>query len=334
MSDSHWWYSDLAAVIAITGISTFAVFYGVGTIARTLLLMPLILFIPGYALVSVMFPDNPTDEYQSFDDEKSRFGTPLVVTGGIESVERFVLSVVFSVALVPSIAILASATPGGLTLETVLSGIALLTIVLSLLAIVARYRCPAERRFVPSLSSGIFYRTQTRDQPGFQTRSQPNPHLFNVAIVIGLVLLLATGGFAIANPPQHDGFTEFSIETENVTGETETMYESSYAAGENETLTTTITNEEHEEHTYTTVALLEDVSYDDDGEASVEEAEELDRESTTVADGETVEQDLEIVPSMQGEDLRITLLLYTEEPPSDPTTENADEAIHLPIEVE
>ena len=332
MSDNHWWFFDLAVVIAITGAVTFGVFSGVDGVVRTVLLIPLICFLPGYAFVSALFPDEPTDEYQPFDDEKTALGNPLVITGGLESIERAILSVVFSVATVPMVALLASATPRGLTLETVLSGVAVFTVVLSVLAIGSRYRCPADRRFAPSLSSVSLFRMPIRPNAYSRTNTRP----YNVAIVVALVLLVATAGFAIANPPQHDGFTEFAVETETVSGDIDTMYESTYAAGETDELAVSITNQEHEERNYTTVALLERVDDGDgnDSDGTVAEADELDRQSTTIAHGDTQEQVLEITPSMQGEDLRVTLLLYEGEPPTEPTSENAYRAIHLPIEVE
>ncbi|WP_436347795.1 DUF1616 domain-containing protein [Natronorubrum sp. FCH18a] len=329
MSDNQWWYFDLAAVIAITGISTFAIFSGVGGVVRTVALVPLVCFLPGYALVSALFPDEPTDEYQPFDDEKTALGNPLVVTGGLEAVERAILSVIFSVATVPLVALLSSATPRGLMLETVLSGIALFTVVLSVLAIGSRYRCQPDHRFAPSLSSVSLFHTPA--QPTAYSRTNTRP--YNVAIVVTLVLLVASAGFAIANPPQQDGFTEFSAETEDVNGDIDTMYESTYTSGETAELGVSITNQEHEERSYTTVALLERVS-DDGDDVTVNETAELDRQSATVAHGDTAEQTLEIAPSMQGEDLRLTLLLYEDEPPSEPTSENAYRVIHLPIEVE
>ncbi|MDQ2051485.1 DUF1616 domain-containing protein [Natronolimnohabitans sp. A-GB9] len=330
MSDTQWWFFDLAAVIAFTGALTFGVFSGIDGVVRVAIAIPLVVFLPGYALVSVLFPSEPNDEYQSFDTATTGLETPRLVTGGLEPLERFVLSVVFSISLVPAITLFASATPGGITLETVLSGIALLTVSLSLLAIVARYRCRPERRFTPGLSvKSLFF---TRRGPNVYDRIESRP--YNVAIVIGLVVLLASGGFAIANPPQHDGFTEFSVETENVTADTETMYESNYTAGETAALEATITNNEHEDREYTTVAVLERVSDGDGDNATVTEREELDRTAATVADGETQTQSLEVTPTMQGDDLRMTLLLYEGEPPSEPTSENAYRTIHLPIEVE
>ncbi|WP_226481494.1 DUF1616 domain-containing protein [Natrinema amylolyticum] len=328
MSDTHWWFFDLAVVIAVTGALTFGIISGSSGSVRIVLTIPLVLFLPGYTLVSALFPDEPNDDYRTFDDEKTGLGSPLLVSGGLEAVERMVLSVVFSVAIVPAITLFATITPGGVTLEPVLSGLAVVTVVLALLAIGSRYRCPPDRRFTPSISSVSPFFTRVRPSPYERISYRP----YNVAIGIGLLLLLASGGFALANPPQHDGFTELSIGSENVTGETETTYESTYTAGERQELQATITNREHEERTYTTVVLLQRVS-DDGSNVTVRESTEVDRKTATVPDGGTHRQSLEITPTMRGDDLRLTLLLYEGEPPAEPTTDNAYRVARLPIEV-
>ncbi|WP_090617236.1 DUF1616 domain-containing protein [Natrinema salaciae] len=329
MSDNNWWFFDQALVIAVTGALTFGIISGVDGYGRILLTIPLVLFLPGYALVSAVFPDEPNDDYRSFDHEKTGLGNPRLVTGGLEAVERVVLSIIFSVALVSTVTLFASATPRGVTVIPVLSGLAVLTVLLSLIAIGTRYRCLPERRFAPSLSSlSPFF---ARSQPSDFGRTNRQP--YNVAIALGLLLLLASGGFAIANPPEHDGFTELSVETENVSGEIDTIYDSTFTAGEPQELQVTIENREHEERTYTTVVMLQQVRYDGD-EATVNQSTELDRNTATVADGETSQQTLEIVPPMAGDDLRLAVLLYNGEPPSEPTAENAYRSLHLPIEVE
>ncbi|SEV99021.1 DUF1616 domain-containing protein [Natrinema salifodinae] len=332
MSDTNWWFVDQAAVIAVTGAIALGIISGLDGVARTVIAIPLVLFLPGYALVSALFPDGPNDEYQSFDEEKTGLGNPLLVTGGLEAIERAVLSIVFSAAIVPTITLIASVTPRGVTVEPVVLGLSIFTVALAIVAIVARYRCAPDRRFTPSIPLPFFTRTQPT------SFGQPNYRPYNVAIAIGLVLLIASAGFAVANPPQHDGFTEFSVATENVSGETDTMYETTYTAGEPHELETEITNQEHEERTYTSVALLQRVSAEgnESDDVTVQESNELGRQTTTVADGETRSQTLEITPSMQGsgEELRLTLLLYVGDAPSEPTGDDAYREIHLPVEVE
>ncbi|MFC4247084.1 DUF1616 domain-containing protein [Natribaculum luteum] len=325
MSDKDWWFVDLAAVVAITGGLAFGLLSGVEGVGRIALSIPLVLFLPGYALVAVLFPDEADSEYRPFDDEKTGLRNPLLVDGGLDAVERFILSIVLSVALVPAIALFTTVTPGGIALRSVLVGIALTTIVLTLVAIVARYGCPPERRFSIALSPPFFFRDVSSPYESTSTRR------YNVAIAVSLLLLLASVGFAIANPPPHDGFTEFNVETANVTGETETMYDDSYTVGNAQNLTVSITNQEHRETTYTTVVVLQRVSYDDG--VTVHEEDHLATEPVTVADGATREQTLEVTPTMAGDDLRLVVLLYEGEPPAEPSEENAYRALHLPIEV-
>lgn len=328
MSNDHWWFFDQAAIIAATGFVTFALISDVSGVIRIVMAMPLLLFFPGYTLVSALFPDKPNDEYQSFDEEKTGLGNPLLVSGGLKPVERTVLSVVCSVLLVSVIALISALTPRGLSAKTVLPGISVLVVVLALVAIVARYRCPLDQRFVPSLSFFSPFFSQTRPDSFGHIDRRP----YNLAIAVGLILLAASSGFAVANPPQPDGFTEFSVETENVTGEIVPLYKSSYNSGEQQELQASITNQEHEERTYTTVVLLQQVNYGE-GEATVTQSTELDRKTTTVADGATQKQALNVTPTMQGSNLRLMLLLYENEPPAQPSADNAYRVIRLPVEV-
>lgn len=330
MSDTDWWFLDLALVIAVTGLLALGLFtVAVPGPIRVLLGVPFLLFLPGYALVAILYPDESDGEYPTFDDENTGLKSPLVSDGGLESIERLILSVVASVAVVPVVALVASVTPWGITARPVIVGIALVTVLLSLFAIVQRYRCPPERRFSLSPSPSALLFSPDRDSFG---RSAPNPAVYNVIFLGAIVLLLVSAGFAVANPPEHDGYTEFYMETEEVDGETEVIYDDALNAGESQPMTVYVTNEEHEERSYTTVAVLQQVSYEEDG-VTVHEEDVLTSESTTVADGETNEQTLEIEPTMTGDDLRLVFLLYEGEPPEEPTEENAYRTIELPITV-
>ncbi|OIB56944.1 DUF1616 domain-containing protein [Natrialba sp. SSL1] len=327
MSDTDWWFLDLAVVIATTGALSIGLFTAISGPLRIALALPLVLFLPGYALVSALFPDKADETYQDFDEEKTGLGNPLLLTRGLEPIERGILSVVFSVAIVPAITLFASATPRGVTLDPVLLGVALTTISLSLLAIGTRYRCPPEQRFAPTRTElSVFF---PRFRPN--TYSETNPRPYNIAIVLALGVLLLSAGFAVANPPQHEGYTEFAVETTEVDGDIETMYDAEYTAGEATSLSVSITNQEHSEQSYTTVAMLERV--DESGEPTGE-AEQLASTSTTIADGDTAEPTLEFTPSMQGDDLQVTLLLYQGDAPAEPDAESAYRVIELPVVVE
>jgi uncharacterized membrane protein len=331
MSNSDWWLLDLALVIAVTGFLTFGLFTSVSGPIRILLGMPLLLFLPGYAFIAVLYPDAPDREYPSFDEEATYRGRQVLPGGGLEGVERFALSVIASTAIVPAVTLVASASPWGIAIQTVLAGTALLTVLLSLVAIAQRYRCPPENRFTPSILGSTLLFSTKKDSYG---RSAPSPALYNGIFLVALIVLLATAGFAVANPPadDYDGYSEFYLDTDEIDGDTDVLYDDSLSAGESHSLTAYITNAEHQEMSYTTVVALQEVSYDNES-ASVHEQDVLASDSVTVEDGETHEQTLEVEPTRTGDDLRLVLFLFDEEPPENPTEDDAYRTIKLPVTV-
>ncbi len=330
MSDTNWWFLDLALLVAATGAIALGLFSGISGAIRVLMAIPLVLLFPGYALVAALFPGNASEEQRSFDEEQTGFDKSVLLSGGIGPTERFILSVAFSVALVPGIALLTTVTPWGVTVEPVLFGVSVLTISLALVGILSRARLSPSDRFAPTRVIVPPFIREDQSTPYKRTNTRP----YNIAIAFGLVLLVASAGFAVANPVQPDGFTEFSVETSELDGETETMYESTFSAGEPQDVPISITNQENSDRTYTAVALIQQVEYGEDDEVTVESAEELTNETVSVSDGETQDHALEITPTADGEQHRLVLLLYEGDPPSDPTADTAEEALHLPIELE
>lgn len=327
MSDGDWWYIDLALVICATGVATFGLLAGLPGPLRVALAIPLVVFLPGYALVSIFFPDDAPKD-RAPDDRGGGLRNPLSGGGGIDGIERFVLSVVGSIIVVPAVALAATATPWGITTGPVVVALGIATIGLAVLGIVARYYCPVNERFTPAVPAGILFSGEGR------SAYDPDVTVFNVAIVCSLLFVALAGGFALAFPPTPDGFTEFSAETENVTGATETMYDASYTQGESQELTVSITNHEGQETTYTTVTVLQRVEYVDDTTAEVIEGEELARDTVTIDDGVVDSRTIEFTPTLAGDDLRLVILLFEGDPPADPSVEDTDHVIRLPVVIE
>ncbi|MDJ1431843.1 DUF1616 domain-containing protein [Halostagnicola sp. A-GB9-2] len=330
MSDTDWWFLDLALLVAATGAVALGLFSGISGAIRVLLAIPLVLLFPGYALVAALFPGDASGEQHSFDEEQTGFDKSALLSGGIKPTERFILSIAFSVALVPGIALITTVTPWGVTAEPVLFGISLLTICLALIGVLSRYQLSPAHRFEPTRVIVPPIIRQDQSTPYNRTNTRP----YNIAIAFGLILLIASAGFAVANPVQPDGFTEFSVETSDLDGETETMYESTFTAGEPQEVPISITNQENGDRTYTVVALIQQVEYGDGDEVTVESEAELTNETVSVSEGETHEQPLEITPSADGEQHRLVLLLYEGDSPSDPAVDTADQSLPLPIELE
>lgn len=327
MADSEFWFFDLSLVIAYTGGVTLVILAGLGGPLRIALAIPLVILLPGYAFVSIFYPDEATGRVQRDSPEGTSLINTATLPQGLNTIERLVFSVVFSVAITPAVATVVSFSPWGITVQTVVLGLGLTTLVLAVLGIISRWRCPPDRRLAFS-----------RQQFSVLLRSGRGPldrrptRAYNTALILSLVLLAVAVGYALVAPPQHDGFTELYVETEEVTAETDVMYQASYTQGETSPLALFIGNQEHRDTTYSVVVLLQAVTYGDDG-VTVDNEEELARDEVRVSNGETREITLEITPTFSGDDMRLLVLLYTEEPPDDPSEETAYRTLRLPVEV-
>jgi uncharacterized membrane protein len=331
MSDhSRWWFADLVVVALLAGLAAGQIQLGTTGPTRIALAMPLLLLFPGYALVALLFPEVGETPDEPFDTDRTGLWKPHSGPDGIDRVVRFALSVVMSVALVAVVALVANVTPWGIALWPILAGLVIVTAGCCLLGLVRRWRCPADRRFAPAVGSfwsGLFY--SARDTPF----GGPNRAVYNVAIGVSLLLLVTSTGYAVANPPDHEGFTELYVDTDPVSGDDQSMYQSRYVRGESQEFAVNVTNREHEERQYTTVVLLQRVNDSGDG-TSMRAETELARDTVTVADGATERQAFDITPTMSGEDLRLVVLLYADGAPADPSADNAYRVLRLPITVE
>ena len=322
MTDTDWWYLDLAIVIAYAGAVTVALLSGLDGIARLVITIPLVLFVPGYAVVSVWYPDI-AEPAVPFDGTKTGLTNPVPGHRGLTPVERLCGAVVCSLLIIPPVTLAATVSPWGIAPTPIALGLTGVTIVGAVLAIVTRWRTTPERRFdLAKIASPMI-------PPSAGTRTQPVT-AFNVALVLSLVLLGGTIGYAIANPPAGDGYTEFYLDTEPITGETETMYEDTLAEGATTDFTVHIVNAEQRNVEYTVVSLMQTVEHTNES-TDVRETDELDRTSVQVASGEHHEETIEITPTMVGEDVQVVFLLYIGDAPDDPTEERAAQALRLPV---
>jgi len=92
---------------------------------RIILSLPLVLFLPGYSLVGVLFPGK-TD---------------------LNGIERTALSFVLSITIVPLLGLVLNFTPFGLRLAPILFVLSIFTISISLIAWVKRLKLPFTERF-------------------------------------------------------------------------------------------------------------------------------------------------------------------------------------------
>ena len=314
--------ADLAVVVVLTLLTVVVTTVPVvrETPLRILFGLPFLLFLPGYAFVSALFPEAGSPPSDGEDEDGDR---------GIDGIERVALSFGMSIALVPLLGLALNFTPWGITFGPILLSVSGLTVLCVAVAAKRRRALPPEERFTVPWRGWIAAGRAELFEPADRVDAA-----LNVAVVLAVVLALASVGFAVAFPQSGERFTEFYLLTEEDDGDLVAAdYPEEFVQGETQSLVVGIENSEHESVEYTVVIQLERV--DGEGnESEVVEREELDRFEESLAHNQSVHRTQEVTPTMTGEELRLTFLLYDGEVPEEPTRENAYRDLHLWIDVE
>ena len=134
-----------------------------------------VLFLPGYAFVSFLFPKRSE----------------------IDSLERMALSLGLSIAITPLIG-LALNYSFGVRLETILPSLAIFNILFSLLAI--KRRESVSDPFIPELKLEIDFKSMELTEK-----------LLTIALISAIFVSILTLSYVILNPRQSESFTEFYI---------------------------------------------------------------------------------------------------------------------------
>ena len=328
---------DLAVVVLYTAIVNVLVL-GVGlppSTLRTALVLPLAVLLPGYALVSFLFPDRYGAGESAAGRRVSAWVDPNDDERGVPPLARVLLGVAASVILTPLV-VLAENFVVGIYLRPALVGISALTVALCTWALAARLRLPTDQQFDAAalwpLGSRRSSLNTRRSNPGFR-------RTLTALLVVSMLLLASSIAFAAALPiagistAEDDEFTEFYLVTKNETGAfVMGNYPTQFAPGEAQPVFVTIQNERTETVEYTVVAQLQRVDRSGGGE-QITSRSELARWQR-IADPEgTVRIRHEISTDKRGNDLRVVYLLYRGGAPSNPTAANADDRLQLWISV-
>ncbi|WP_331234072.1 DUF1616 domain-containing protein [Natronorarus salvus] len=315
--------ADLVGVVALTILAVASTLVPVvnESAIRVLSGLVFVLFLPGYAFIAALFPErgeSPRPDGEGIDENR-----------GIDWVERLALGFGMSVALVPLIGLVLTFSPWGLGFGPIVLSLSGFTLVCVAVAAARRQALSPDERFsVPWRTWTERARTELFD-PDDRVEAA-----VNVALALSIVLALATMGYAIASPQQGERFTEFYLVTEGDDGEyVAAGYPEEFVSGESQPLVAGIENREHETVEYSVVIQLQRVDTEGN-DSTVVEREEVDRLGTTLAHNESEMIEHEVTPTMTGEDLRLTYLLYKDDPPSEPTRENAYRSLHIWVDVE
>jgi len=211
---------DLLIVVLLNTLLILAVALTPDSIWRTILGLPFILFLPGYVLISFLFPeDEPLDH-----------------------IERIALSFGLSIAITPLIGLALNYT-WEISLVPILYSQSLFIYSFSLLAYLRRRSTPSEELY------NIEFEINPPDWEDYDW-------IDKVLVVATVGLLIASGGLAyhIATTPRTgERFTEFGILGEG--GEADD-YPNNLTVNETGTFSVTVVNREYERVNYTLVVGL------------------------------------------------------------------------------
>ncbi|MFC7231454.1 DUF1616 domain-containing protein [Saliphagus sp. GCM10025308] len=148
-----------------------------GSGLRLLSALTFVSFLPGYALVSMLFPVRA----------RARAPGPQATAearpGGIDAVERLALGLGLSIAVVPIVVLALPLTRWGLTVGSTVGALAVVTVVAAQLAVIRRLRVPPADRFTVSLAD-LRSRFSSANETGAARAS---------SLLLGLAVIAAVG---------------------------------------------------------------------------------------------------------------------------------------------
>jgi uncharacterized membrane protein len=193
------------------------ILFPINDILRIIIVLPLIIFIPGYLLIYVLYPTKKTDK-------------------GIDDIQRIALSFGLSLVIVPLLGMGFYYTTRALTLYTILIGLGSFIFVVGILAICRWYQTPAGNRYTLKINLSI---------PKHETKLDK---ILTSVLIIFTVITVSLMTYVIITPKQEEHFTEFYILSSNHTAYN---YPINLTIGENSTVILGVINHEKTTMNYT-----------------------------------------------------------------------------------
>jgi uncharacterized membrane protein len=314
---------DVWGSLAVLVVLAAAVTLEPGAPVRVFVTLCVLLFLPGYALLTLLFPRRPDDVGRSLLPPRVPETLTEYLTGRSDTENpslgvRLALSVGASVALLPLLGLLTAAvTDVSLASATaVCSGFVLVALGAGT---VRRLRTPADERYAPSFVDGA---VTLRARLLGETRGET---ALNVVLGISVLVAVASAGFVFTVPNDGTTYTTAALYAENDEGELVAgSFPTEMTAGETAELVLAVENHHGRSVDYTVVAMLQKT----DREGSVVAERRFATFERTVGADATWRQPHRVTPSLVGERVRVTYLVYESDPPDSPSRTNADVAIY------
>lgn len=239
---------------------------------RIVIGIPIVLFLPGYALVAALFPRK--------DD--------------LDGIERVALSFGLSIAVVPLIGFFLNYTLWGIRLLPILLSLSVFTLVMVVIAIYRRRSIGDNAFTVPfrqiytSFKHGIFTEQDSRFD-----------RLLTVTLLLLTLVSVLTAAYVAIAPNQGEKFTEFYILGSEGMAEN---YDTQLQSGESVDVIVGVVNHEYTTADYSLQVRLDNESLDVPSTF----------QHISLNHNESWEQPLSIVPSDTGSAMKLEYLLYKE----------------------
>ena len=151
---------------------------------RIILGLPLVLFLPGYALIAALF----------------------IRKDDLDGIERIALSFGLSIAISPLLGLALNYTPFGIRLTPILIVLSVFTIALAIGAYVRRSRIREADRFW--VDFGVLFKSI---KDSFKTTDSKVDKILTTILIISILLAISVTVYVIVTPKEGEKFTEFYV---------------------------------------------------------------------------------------------------------------------------
>ena len=212
--------TDIILLLLFTALTMLFIFIPVlsTTILKAVLGILFVSFLPGYSLISFLFPKN----------------------GNINLSERLLLSFATSVAIVTLLGFILNYTPFGIHLEIMALILTVFIILFAILTYINRRSIDKSEAFNPE-----FKPTVKGIKKIVEKEDKVDKHL-SIILTILIILTISMTTYAIVKPKPAENFTEFYILGANGMSN----YPTTLNSGQNASLTVVIVNHENEPTSY------------------------------------------------------------------------------------
>lgn len=319
---------DVVVTLALVGGTAFAVRSGIGGPLQVVAGAFLVLFLPGYAVSTVVFPavDSGRTASEVMSGRNRQWHLGGVNDGprraGLPFLERLAFGFGLSVAFVPVFAWALDVALFEYQRPAIIGIAAGTAAVATVLGGIRRARTPGETRYVAPFGRGVAGVRSALD-------GSNGNRVVNAALAVAILLAVVAVTFSLAAPVDGSEFTQVSLLTEKENGNLVAGgYPEQFTSGTSSELVLLVENYEQDRTKYTAVVQLQRVE-----NGQVVEREELKRESQTLLPGQSWQYGHRVTPTMEGEDLRLVYLVYRGNAPADARQETAYRSVNIWFDV-